>query len=65
MRALGVDSHLLGTKRAYPQRRHRLVVSHHGLCIDNLLAAEVVTADGHIVRAGAEENQDLLSRCAA
>lgn len=32
----------------------------HGLCIDNLVAAEVVTADGKLVRASAEENPDLL-----
>ena len=34
--------------------------SRHGLCIDNLVAAEVVTVDGRIVRASAEENQDLI-----
>jgi FAD/FMN-containing dehydrogenase len=32
----------------------------HGLSIDNLLAADVVTADGRLVRASAEENPDLL-----
>ena len=32
----------------------------YGLAADNLIGAEVVTADGRIVRAGAEENADLL-----
>ena len=32
----------------------------HGLSIDNLLSAEVVTAEGKIVRASAEENPDLF-----
>lgn len=32
----------------------------HGLACDNLLAAELVTADGRIVRATAEENTELL-----
>src|SRR5690606_19485252 len=32
----------------------------HGLACDNLLAAELVTADGRIVRADADENPDLL-----
>jgi FAD/FMN-containing dehydrogenase len=32
----------------------------HGLTIDNLLAAEVVTADGQLVRANAEEHPDLF-----
>ena len=32
----------------------------HGLACDNLLAAELVTADGEIVRASEEENPDLL-----
>jgi FAD/FMN-containing dehydrogenase len=34
--------------------------SRHGLCIDNLMAADVVTADGRHLRASAEENGDLL-----
>lgn len=32
----------------------------HGLSIDNLLAADVVTADGRLTRASATENPDLL-----
>jgi FAD/FMN-containing dehydrogenase len=32
----------------------------HGLAVDNLLAAEVVTADGSIVRASADEDPDLF-----
>jgi FAD/FMN-containing dehydrogenase len=32
----------------------------HGLTIDNLLAAEVVTAEGSIVRASADEHPDLF-----
>ena len=32
----------------------------HGLSIDNLLAAEVVTASGQMIRASAEENPDLF-----
>lgn len=32
----------------------------HGLAIDNLLAAEVVTADGQVVRASADAHADLL-----
>lgn len=34
--------------------------SRHGLCIDNLVSADVVTADGRLVRASAEDNPDLL-----
>jgi FAD/FMN-containing dehydrogenase len=32
----------------------------HGLAVDNLLAAEVVTADGSIVRASADDHPDLF-----
>jgi FAD/FMN-containing dehydrogenase len=32
----------------------------HGLAVDNLVAAEVVTADGGIVRASADEHPDLF-----
>ena len=32
----------------------------HGLSADNLLAADVITADGHLIRASDTENTDLL-----
>lgn len=32
----------------------------HGLTIDHLVAADVVTAEGHLLRASAEENADLF-----
>jgi FAD/FMN-containing dehydrogenase len=32
----------------------------HGLTVDNLLSAEVVTADGSVLTAGAEEHEDLF-----
>ncbi|WP_214414307.1 FAD-binding oxidoreductase [Sphaerisporangium fuscum] len=35
-------------------------VRKHGLALDNLVAAELVTADGRIVRASAQENPELL-----
>ncbi|MEM7221474.1 MAG: FAD-binding oxidoreductase [Pseudomonadota bacterium] len=34
--------------------------SRHGLCIDNLTAVEVVTADGRFLQASEEENADLF-----
>jgi FAD/FMN-containing dehydrogenase len=36
------------------------LVRKHGLTIDNLLAVEVVTADGQLVRADADEHSDLF-----
>jgi hypothetical protein len=36
------------------------MVRKFGLAIDNLLAVEVVTADGEVLRASASENQDLF-----
>jgi FAD/FMN-containing dehydrogenase len=37
----------------------------HGLAIDNLVSAEVVTANGQILRASEQDNPDLFWRCAA
>jgi FAD/FMN-containing dehydrogenase len=34
--------------------------SRYGLCIDNLVSADVVTADGRLVRASSQDNPDLL-----
>ena len=31
-----------------------------GLCVDNILSADVVTADGHLLRASADSNPDLF-----
>jgi FAD/FMN-containing dehydrogenase len=36
------------------------IMRKHGLTVDNLLAAEVVTADGGVVRASADEHPDLF-----
>ena len=34
--------------------------SRHGLCIDNMLSVEIVTADGQVRRASEQENDDLF-----
>jgi FAD/FMN-containing dehydrogenase len=37
-----------------------LLMRKHGLAVDNLLAAEVVTAEGRVIRASADEHPDLF-----
>ena len=50
---VGIGGITLGGGVGYLARKH-------GLTIDNLLAAEVVTADGELVRADATTNEDLF-----
>ncbi len=49
---VGVSGFSLGGGTGYLARRH-------GLGLDNLISADVVTADGELVRAGDSENPDL------
>ena len=49
----GVGGFTLGAGHGYLMRKH-------GLACDNLLSAEVVTADGQVVTAGPTENQELF-----
>src|SRR4030095_4174282 len=49
----GVGGLTLGAGLGFLMRKH-------GLTIDNLLAAEVVTADGSVIRASADEHPDLF-----
>ena len=51
--SVGVGGLMLGGGMGWMVRRH-------GLAIDSLVAAEVVTADGRVVRASAEEHADLF-----
>ena len=47
-------------RRDHPRRRRRLPVARDGLTIDNLLAAEIVTADGQVLTVDAEHHPDLF-----
>jgi FAD/FMN-containing dehydrogenase len=51
--SVGVAGFTLGGGTGYLVRKH-------GMAIDNLLSAELVTADGRLVRASADENSDLF-----
>jgi FAD/FMN-containing dehydrogenase len=51
--SVGVAGFTLGGGSGWLTRKH-------GLAVDNLLAAEVVTASGDVVRASEQENSDLL-----
>lgn len=50
---VGVAGFVLGGGSGYLSRKH-------GMAVDNLLAAEVVTAEGRLVRASSDENPDLF-----
>ena len=41
------------------------LVRKHGLTIDDLLGAEVVTADGQLLQADQDTHPDLFGRCGA
>ncbi len=54
------DTHSVGTGGLTTGGGVGFMVRKYGLAIDNLLAAQVVTADGAIVTASAEEHPDLF-----
>ena len=54
------DTGSVGHRRAHARRRHRLPRPQHGLTIDNLLAAEIVTADGEVHVVDADHEPDLF-----
>ncbi len=56
-RRRGVDNR---HRRPHARRRARLLMGKFGLSTDNLISAEVVTADGRVLTASDEENPDLF-----
>jgi len=47
-------------RRAHAGRRHGWLTRKAGLSVDNLLGAQIVTADGQVLHASADENPDLF-----
>ena len=47
-------------RRPHPRRRFGWLMGKHGLAIDNLVSAEVVTASGDVLTASDTENEDLF-----
>ena len=54
------DAGSVGIVRDHPRRRHRVPCPRNGLTIDDLLAAEVVTAEGEVVEASEKRAGSVL-----